>query len=129
TSYFGREQNTLDPNLKPVQTGELTFGLDHELSGTMSLGVRYTHKWLDRTIEDSGINVPGVGEVFFIANPGFGVAKQILPQPAPAASGSEAPLRRHRTESAKTSHSPLVGQLQLHLEPVVRKLRRSGQFG
>ena len=83
TAFFGREQNTLDPNLKPVQTGELTFGVDHELNPTTSLGIRFTHKWLDRTIEDSGISVPGVGEVFFIANPGFGVAKQILPLPAP----------------------------------------------
>jgi hypothetical protein len=82
-AYFGREQNTVDPNLKPVQTGELTFGMDHELSRTMSVGVRYTHKWLDRTIEDVGILVPGVGEVFFIANPGEGVAEQILPEPAP----------------------------------------------
>jgi len=83
TAYFGGEQNTLDPNLKPVQTGEVTFGLDHELGNKMSVGVRYTHKWLDRTIEDSGINIPNVGEVFFIANPGFGVAEQILPSPAP----------------------------------------------
>jgi hypothetical protein len=83
TAYFGREQNTVEPNLKPVQTGELTFGLDHELNRTMSVGVRYTRKWLDRTIEDVGIIVPGVGEVFFIANPGYGVAEQILPKPAP----------------------------------------------
>jgi hypothetical protein len=83
TSYFGREQNTIDPNLKPVQTGELTFGVDHELGRSMSVGVRYVHKWLDRTIEDVGILVPGVGEVFFIANPGEGVAEQILPVPAP----------------------------------------------
>ncbi len=73
----------VDPNLKPVETGELTFGLDHELNRTMSVGVRYTKKWLDRTIEDVGIIVPGVGEVFFIANPGEGVAEQILPKPAP----------------------------------------------
>jgi hypothetical protein len=83
TAYFGQEQNTLEPNLKPVETGEATFGLDHELNRTMSVGVRYTHKWLDRTIEDVGIVVPGVGEVFFIANPGYGVAEQILPKPAP----------------------------------------------
>jgi hypothetical protein len=83
TAYFGKEQNTIEPNLKPVQTGELTGGLDHELGRSMSIGVRYTHKWLDRTIEDVGVLVPGVGEVFFIANPGEGVAKQILPEPAP----------------------------------------------
>ncbi|HET7694254.1 MAG TPA: TonB-dependent receptor [Vicinamibacterales bacterium] len=82
-AYFGREQNTIDPDIKPVRTGEITLGLDHELNRTMSVGVRYVHKWLDRTIEDVGILVPGVGEVFFIANPGEGVAEQILPKPAP----------------------------------------------
>ena len=83
TSYFGREQNTVDPDLSPVQTGEITLGMDHELTRTMSVGVRYVHKWLGRTIEDVGVLVPGVGEVFFIANPGYGVARQILPEPAP----------------------------------------------
>ena len=38
----------------------------------MSVGVRYVHKAMDRTIEDVGVLVPGVGEVFFIANPGEG---------------------------------------------------------
>ena len=84
TAYFGREQNTLDPDLKPVESGEITLGVDHELNRSMSVGVRYVHKTLDRTIEDVGILVPGVGEVFFIANPGYGVAEQILPKPAPA---------------------------------------------
>jgi hypothetical protein len=83
TAYFGKPQNTLDPNLKPVEAGELSFGLDHELTGRSSLGVRYTHKWLVRTIEDTGIVVPGVGEVFFMANPGFGVGGQVLPAPSP----------------------------------------------
>ena len=44
----------------------------------MSVGVRYAHKWLDRTIEDVGLQVPGVGEVFKIANPGYGVAEYTL---------------------------------------------------
>ena len=74
----------------------MTFGLDHEVGSRMSVGVRYTHKWLDRTIEDSGINVPDVGEVFFIANPGFGVAEQILPKPAPGCRRRSG-LRRHRS--------------------------------
>jgi hypothetical protein len=63
----------------------VTVELDHELSHSMSAGVRYVHTWMTRTIEDNGISVPGVGEVFFIANPGFGVAEQILPAPAPPA--------------------------------------------
>lgn len=44
----------------------------------MSVGVRYAHKWLDRTIEDVGIQVAGVGEVFMIANPGYGIAEFTL---------------------------------------------------
>ena len=83
TSFFGHAQNTIDPNLKPVEAGELSFGLDHELNNRMSVGVRYTHKWLVRTIEDTGISVPGIGEVFFMANPGFGVGGQVLPPPLP----------------------------------------------
>ena len=34
-------QELVEPNLKPYRAQELTFGLDHELTNTMSLGVRY----------------------------------------------------------------------------------------
>jgi hypothetical protein len=70
--------NLVDPNLKPVKTQELTLGMDHELSRTMSIGVRYAHKWLNETIEDIGVQVPGVGEIFYIANPGKGFGKSPL---------------------------------------------------
>ena len=65
--------NLVDPNLKPYKTEELVFGLDHEVSRLISVGTRYSHKWLDQTFEDVGVNVPGVGEVFYIANPGYGL--------------------------------------------------------
>ena len=73
-AYFGKPfQSGIDPDLKPVQTGELVFGLDHELNPTMSLGLRYVHKWLGRTIEDVGI-LTAAGEPYMIANPGYGYA-------------------------------------------------------
>ncbi len=75
--------NLIDPNLDPVRTQEFTVGFDHELGRTMSVGVRYAHKWLDKTIEDVGIQVAGVGEVFMIANPGFGIAEKTLAVPCP----------------------------------------------
>ena len=75
--------NLIDPNLDPVRTQEFTVGFDHELGRTMSVGVRYAHKWLDKTIEDVGIQVAGVGEVFMIANPGFGIAENTLAVPCP----------------------------------------------
>jgi len=83
TDFFGHPQNTIDPAIKPVETGEAIFGMDHELNSKMSVGVRYSHKWLDRTIEDSGVLIGGA-EVFFIANPGLGVTEHILAPPAPA---------------------------------------------
>lgn len=48
------DNRLIDPNLKPVRTEEFTAGIDHELTRTMSFGIRYSHKWLDRTIEDVG---------------------------------------------------------------------------
>jgi len=64
----------VDENLKPMRAQEATIGLDHELSNIMSVGVRYTHKWLNRAIEDVGVIDPVLGaEIFYIANPGEGI--------------------------------------------------------
>ena len=70
--YFGVSGNWIDPGIKPVQAQAITFGLDHELSPVMSVGARYTHSWVTRTIEDHGWNEPGVGEMYIIGNPGDG---------------------------------------------------------
>ena len=78
-TYFNRPGMTgIDPNLKPVKTGELTGGIEHELNSRMSLGVRYVHKWMFRTIEDTGIYVAG-NEDYLIANPGEGFAVNMEP--------------------------------------------------
>ncbi len=72
------DDNTIDPNLQPMESNEITLGLEHLLGRNMSVGIRYVHKELDRTIEDVGVNLPGVGTVYYIANPGEGIAKSIL---------------------------------------------------
>ena len=113
-----RDNPLTDPNLKPVRTQEFTFGLDHELTRTMSLGVRYAHKWLNRTIEDVGILVPGVGEVFYIANPGFGIATNILGPEFPSTpkaqrdyDGVEFRLRKRLSNRWSTDTSFLISRL------------------
>ena len=68
----------VDPDLKPIRAQEFTLGAEHQLSNAMSLSVRYAHKWLDRTIEDVGILEPGIGEVFYISNPGEGLTENLL---------------------------------------------------
>jgi carboxypeptidase family protein/TonB-dependent receptor-like protein len=75
--------NLIDPELKPVQTREFTIGLDKELTRVMSIGLRYVHKWFIRTIEDTGVQVPNVGEIFYIANPGDGLGAYPLGQEYP----------------------------------------------
>ncbi len=69
---------TIEPNMKPMESNEITLGFEHLLGRNMTLGLRYVHKELKRTIEDVGVVVPGVGEVFYIANPGEGIAQNIL---------------------------------------------------
>jgi len=70
---------TIDPNLKPLETNEFTLGVDHLLTPRISVGLRLVHKELVRTIEDVGLVDPVAGaEVFFIANPGEGVATNVL---------------------------------------------------
>ena len=92
-AYFNRPGMTgIDPNLKPVKAGEFTTGLDHELMPTMSLGVRYVHKWMFRTIEDTGIYVNGT-EDYLIANPGEGLA--VTMEPAFPAFTTPKPVRKY----------------------------------
>jgi outer membrane receptor protein involved in Fe transport len=68
----------VDPDLKPMKTQEATIGLEHELTNIMSVGVRYTHKWLNEAIEDVGVLVDGA-EIFYIANPGRGIGEFPVP--------------------------------------------------
>ena len=43
------DNRLIDPNLKPVRTQEFTSGFDHELTRTMSFGVRDTAEASDST--------------------------------------------------------------------------------
>ena len=68
----------IDPTLKPIRTHEFTLGLDHEISQRLAAGIRYSRKRFDRTIEDTGVLVPGVGEVYRITNPGERLGENVL---------------------------------------------------
>ena len=64
----------VDPDLKPMLQNEFQMGLTHELTPRIAVGARYVRKDLVRTIEDVGIVIPGIGEVYYIANPGEGIS-------------------------------------------------------
>ena len=62
----------VDPDLRAARSQELTFGIDHELTRTMSIGVRYAHKWIDYAIEAVCNFTPSGEEDCGVNNPGFG---------------------------------------------------------
>jgi carboxypeptidase family protein/TonB-dependent receptor-like protein len=76
-----RDNSLIDPGLKPMRSQEFTVGMDHELNRTTSVGVRYVHKWLNRAIEAFGVLLPGVGEIYRVANPGYGWDESPLTDP------------------------------------------------
>jgi hypothetical protein len=81
------ECGAIDPDLKPFKQQELVGGIEHELNNRIALSARYVHKQVDRTIEDVGVIVPGIGEVFYIANPGEGVATTVEAADCPTCPG------------------------------------------
>ena len=62
--------DTLDPDLKPMKSQEVSFGLEHQLSAVSALSVRYVRKWLSRAVEDTGSLDADGNEIYVIANPG-----------------------------------------------------------
>lgn len=80
--------NAIDPNLKPMESVEYVLGMEQALATNGSVGLRLLRKHLVRAVEDVGVlvkNPDGTSsEDYFIANPGFGVAKYTLGTSLPA---------------------------------------------
>lgn len=68
--------NRVDPDLKAARESSIDVGTEFELSNSWVIGARYVHKQIDRTIEDVGVFDENQNELFFIANPGFGITAQ-----------------------------------------------------
>lgn len=68
--------NRVDPDLKAARESAIDLGTEFELSKNYLFGVRYVHKQIDRAIEDVGTFDANQNELYFIANPGFGVTSQ-----------------------------------------------------
>ncbi|MBN2408271.1 MAG: TonB-dependent receptor [Candidatus Aminicenantes bacterium] len=64
--------DSTDPDLKPISQDELSGGLEKMLMENVSFTGRFVYKHLRYMIEDVGVLVPGVGEVYYEANPGYG---------------------------------------------------------
>lgn len=67
----------IDPDIKAARQSEFTFGLERELGHGLLFRGRFTHKNVDRAIEDIGIPTAAGSEAYIIGNPGFGLADQL----------------------------------------------------
>ena len=79
--HVGFGSDYIEPDLKPMQSSETSFGLEHQLAPTMALGVRYVHKWLNRAVDDTGSLDAQGNEIYVIANPGEGITKDAWSDP------------------------------------------------
>ena len=110
--------NLVDPNLHSTQTKEFTFGMDHELNKTMSVGTRYVHKWAPWVIEavcqfvatgeDCGVNNPGDGT---IGKYPFGTAFPAQPRPVRDYDGLEFRLKKRYANRWSLDASYLLSRI------------------
>ena len=84
-----------------MSMNEYQIGMTRELPHNLVVGARYVRKSIIRTIEDVGVLVPGIGEVFYIANPGEGISLTLADPGVPAFPKANARLRRARTDLEK----------------------------
>ncbi len=71
------ETGAVDPNLKAARQSEYTLGYERQLSRNFVFAARYTHKQVDRAVEDVGVFNDQGSEAYIIANPGFGLVCEI----------------------------------------------------
>ncbi len=62
--------DTVDPDMKPFTQREIALGVDKVLSENLVFSARAVRKSVLNAIEDLGVNVPGIGEVYYYSNPG-----------------------------------------------------------
>jgi hypothetical protein len=73
------ESGGIDPDAKPYQQREYSFGIDHELNKNYVIRGRYVNKKLLHAIDDAGaLNADGSAEIYITGNPGEGLHAEFL---------------------------------------------------
>ncbi len=67
----------VDPNIKAARQSEYTIGIERQLGNNFVLAGRYTHKQIDRAVEDIGVFNDQGSEAYIIGNPGLGLVCEI----------------------------------------------------
>jgi len=75
TQYWNRtggSKTPVDPDVSPQSSDEFVVGGEYEVFSDARLGVQYTHRYLNKAIEDMSRDE---ANTYFIGNPGYGIAK------------------------------------------------------
>jgi hypothetical protein len=65
-----------DPSIKPMSQREISFGVEHRFIENISASIRVVQKHLRYAVEDIGV-LTTEGEMYYIANPGYGYSLPI----------------------------------------------------
>jgi outer membrane receptor protein involved in Fe transport len=68
----GGSKEPVDPDLSPQSSDEFVVGGEYEVFPDARVGVTYTHRYLNKAIEDMSRDE---ANTYFIGNPGYGIAK------------------------------------------------------
>ena len=68
---------TTDPDMRPVSQREYSLGGEYMIRENLSATVRFVQKHLRYAIEDVGFMEPGVGEIYYETNPGYGYSLHV----------------------------------------------------
>jgi len=71
------ESGGIDPDIKAARQSEYTIGFERQLSQNLLFSARYTHKQIDRAIEDVGVFNSQGSEAYIIGNPGLGLVCEV----------------------------------------------------
>lgn len=71
------ETGAVDPDLMAARQSEFTFGYEQRITSDSLFSARYTHKNVDRAIEDVGVFNAQGSEAYIIGNPGFGLVCEV----------------------------------------------------
>ncbi len=71
------ESGAVDPDIKAARQSEYTIGIERQLGTNFLFAGRYTHKQVDRAVEDIGVFNDQGSEAYIIGNPGLGLVCQI----------------------------------------------------
>ena len=108
----------IEPDLEPTRSRELTLGFAARLPWRLTGGLRYVRKRINRTIDDVGVVVPAQGFVFYVANPGFGIAETTLGPECPA----QPPAARDYDSVEVELHRTIARSYSLHASYVWSRL-------